>query len=74
MSAGATAIFRQAASEGRDRLNAAELGALLSSLAIKFHKDAAPAEKLPAVELRISLNNTREFGMVVSAGLGGLDA
>lgn len=74
LSAGATAIFRQAASDGRDRLNAQELGALLSSLAIKFQKDAAPTEKSPAVELRISLNNTREFGMVVSAGLGGLDA
>ena len=74
LSAGATAIFRQAASEGRDRLNAAELGALLSSLAIKFEEYASPAEKSPAVELRISLNNTREFGMVVSAGLGGLDA
>jgi acyl-CoA synthetase (NDP forming) len=73
-SSAATAIFRQAASEGRDRLNAAELGALLSSLAIKFREHASPAEKLPAVELRISLNNTREFGMVVSAGLGGLDA
>ena len=74
LNSAATAIFRQAASDGRDRLNAPELGALLSSLAIKFHKDAAPAEKSPAVELRISLNNTREFGMVVSAGLGGLDA
>jgi acetate---CoA ligase (ADP-forming) len=70
----ATAIFRQAASAGRESLNAQELGALLSGLAIEFQKDAAPAERAPAVELRISLNNTREFGMVISAGLGGLDA
>ena len=74
LSAGATAVFRQAASAGRDRLNNPELGALLSGLAIKFKEDAAPAGKPPAVELRISLNNTREFGMVLSAGLGGLDA
>jgi acyl-CoA synthetase (NDP forming) len=74
LSAGATAIFRQAASAGRDRLNNPELGALLSSLAIAFKEDAAPAGKPLAVELRISLNNTREFGMVISAGLGGLDA
>ncbi len=70
----ATAIFRQAASAGRDTLSKAELGALLSSLAIGFEEDVAPAAKPPAVELRISLNNTREFGMVLSAGLGGLEA
>jgi len=74
LSSAATAIFREAASDGRDRLNAQELGALLSSLALKFKEQGSPAEKSPAVELRISLNNTREFGMVVSAGLGGLDA
>jgi acetate---CoA ligase (ADP-forming) len=74
LSAGATAIFRQAASDGRNSLNARELGDMLSSLAITFQNDAAPAEISPAVELRISLNNTREFGMVISAGLGGLDA
>ena len=74
LSAVATALFRQAASAGRDSLNAGELGALLSSLAIKFKEKAAPDENSPAAELRISLNNTREFGMVLSAGLGGLDA
>ena len=74
LSAAVTAIFRQAAAEGRDSLNDPELGALLSSLAIAFKEDAAPAGKPAAVELRISLNNTREFGMVLSAGLGGLDA
>ena len=74
LSAGATVIFRQAASDERDSLNARELGDLLSSLEITFQKDAAPAERSPAVELRISLNNTREFGMVISAALGGPDA
>ena len=74
LGAAATAIFRQAASAGRDRLNQAELGGLLSSLAIGFEDTAAPATQTAAAELRISLNNTREFGMVLSAGLGGLDA
>ena len=36
LNASAGAIFRQAASGGRDALNRAELGALLSSLAIGF--------------------------------------
>ena len=72
LNSAATAILRQAASGGRDNLNTAELAALLSSLAIGFKE--APAAKPAAVELRISLNNTREFGMVLSAGLGGLDA
>ena len=74
LSSGTAAIFRQAAATGRDALNSAELDTLLSSLAIGFEKGASPAAKSPAVELRISLNNTREFGMVISAGLGGLDA
>src|SRR3990170_2232231 len=67
---GSAAIFRQAAAAGRDALDSAELGALLSGLAIGFKDGAAP----PAVGVRISLNNTREFGMVLSAGLGGPDA
>jgi acyl-CoA synthetase (NDP forming) len=71
---GATAIFRQAASEGRDTLNTPELGVLLSSLGVGFDQHAAPTGSSAAVELRFSLNNTREFGMVISAGLGGLDA
>ncbi len=71
----ATALFRQAAAETRDTLNHAELGLLLSSLGIGFSADAASAGRMsPDVALRISLTNTREFGMVISAGLGGLDA
>jgi acyl-CoA synthetase (NDP forming) len=69
-SAGAAAVFRQAAEAGRDSLNGAELGALLSGLGIDFQQAPAPA----AQGMRISLNSTREFGMVISAGLGGLDA
>jgi len=71
---GVTAIFQQAAAAGRNTLNNAELGVLLSSLGIQFDQGAARAETASAAELRISLNNTREFGMVISAGLGGLEA
>ncbi|MBE0619233.1 MAG: CoA-binding protein, partial [Burkholderiales bacterium] len=68
------AILRQASAAGRDALNQAELGALLSGLSIGFKESPTPAANVSAVEVRISLNNTREFGMVLSAGLGGLDA
>ncbi|MDO8942259.1 MAG: hypothetical protein Q7U75_03700, partial [Desulfobacterales bacterium] len=67
-------LFEQAASAGRNTLNPAELGTLLSGLGIELVRDASPTMPPPTVELRFSLNNTREFGMVISAGLGGLDA
>lgn len=64
------ALFRQAAAQGRGRLDAGELQTLLGGLGIALDA-AAPAG---AAEIRISLNCTREFGMVLSAGLGGLEA
>ncbi|MDP2824227.1 MAG: CoA-binding protein [Sulfuritalea sp.] len=69
-----TALFAHAAAAGRNTLNQAELGTLLSSLGVAFTQEASPTQWPPAVELRVSLNNTREFGMVISAGMGGLDA
>ena len=74
-SAGVTALFRQAALHGRNTLNAAELGVLLSALGIGLDASGPPGGKTSSsAELRFSLNNTREFGMVISAGVGGLDA
>lgn len=70
----AAALFRQAAATGRETLNGGELEALLSSLDISLAAQPGAANQPPAVDLRISLNNTREFGMVISAGMGGLDA
>jgi len=67
------AIGKHAAAAGRNALNEAELGALLSALDIIYRGDPK-AKSASGVELRISLNNTREFGMVISAGLGGVDA
>ncbi len=66
----AAALFAQAASAGRSSLNDGELKALLDRLGLAF---AAPAPA-GAAAVRISLNSTREFGMVISAGLGGLEA
>nr|WP_246265357.1 CoA-binding protein [Aromatoleum diolicum] len=62
-------MFKQAVAEGRDSLNQAELERFVASFG------AALTDGVPGgVDLRIELNNTREFGMVLSAGLGGLDA
>ena len=69
-SAKAAALFRKAADAGRDQLDSAELAAFLSGLDLGFQAADARA----AQGVRISLNNTREFGMVISAGLGGPDA
>jgi acyl-CoA synthetase (NDP forming) len=70
----ATELFRHAAAEARDTLNGAELGTLLSSLGIALDAAAASPARASAVELRIGLEDTREFGPVISAGAGGLDA
>jgi acyl-CoA synthetase (NDP forming) len=70
----AMAIFNQAAAERRDTLSNPELASLLSSLQIRFEPNAVAAAHAPGIELRIGLNHTREFGMVISAGAGGLDA
>jgi len=74
LSAATAAIFRQASAAGRVALNQDELDALLSGLALESGAGAAPAVDAAAVDLRISLNNTREFGMVLSAGSGGPEA
>jgi acetate---CoA ligase (ADP-forming) len=69
----ATGLFRQAAAVGRETLNQTELDTLLSALGVTFRREAGTGA-LATVDLRISLNHTREFGMVISAGMGGLDA
>ena len=67
-------LFRQAAADGRCKLNPTELNLLLSRLGIQLAQEKTTAEDLFAVDLRVSLNNTREFGLVLSAGMGGADA
>ena len=65
----AGALLAQAAAQGRDQLNASELQALLEGLGVTLD---ATAPEAPG-ELAISLTNTREFGLVISAGQGGVD-
>ena len=67
-----TRLFHQAAAAGRQNLQAAELEALLAALGMAYVPTAVQSSLAPS--LRISLNRTREFGMVLSAGFGGLDA
>lgn len=67
-------LFEQATAAGRDALNHAELGTLVASLGMVFNPNIALVQPQPPVELGLSLNCTREFGMVISAGIGGLDA
>jgi len=73
-SAGSTAasLFQQARSAGRMSLDVNELGALLELLGCALlSRDAATAPE--RCELQVSLQHSREFGMVISAGLGGFD-
>ena len=44
------------------------------SFEIGFGDGTSATAESSAFDLRISLNNTREFGMVLSAGMGGPDA
>ncbi|WP_018990266.1 CoA-binding protein [Aromatoleum toluclasticum] len=61
-------LFRQAAGQGRNAFDAVECERFVASFG------AALAEGVPGgVDLRIALENTREFGMVLTAGAGGLD-
>ncbi len=71
LAATAAALFAEAAAVGRDSLDQPGMVKLLGGLEIPLA--AGPAGPTP-VALRIRLENTREFGMVLSAGSGGLDA
>ncbi len=68
----ATALFREASDAGRTTLNRTELNTLLTALGSGLAEDLAPLTSNHG-ELRVSLHNSREFGLVLSAGLGGLD-
>ena len=70
--AAATAVLGRVAEEGRSELAAGEIASLLASLGLGYL--AGEARPAPTIELRIALENTREFGLVLSAGAGGLDA
>ena len=65
-------LFTHAADAGRSILDTSELNALLAHLGVGLDREGS--QLAPAIDVRISLNNTREFGMVISAGLGGLES
>ena len=70
----AMALFQQAGHAGRWRLSPDELRSLLGSLGITFCDDPTAAPGIHAVAFRVGLHNSREFGMVLRAGFGGIDA
>ncbi|MFB1029006.1 MAG: CoA-binding protein, partial [Thauera sp.] len=65
----AARIYHTAREAGRATLDAGELARLLG--AAELHTATAPAG---AIELSIRVHATREFGLVLGAGVGGLDA
>ena len=70
----ATAILERVADEGYGVLAPSNVASLLGVLGIAFDPDNASRSPAAPVDLRITLENTREFGLVLSAGPGGLEA
>ncbi len=67
-------LFEQAAAAGRATLDAAEMARLLASFKLALTADGVRAAPSAPVEIYLRLYRTREFGMIISAGSGGLDA
>ena len=68
----AVALFQDAISAGRNTLGTAELESLLAALSCPLLQDLAGVATV-STKLRVSLHYSRDFGHVISAGLGGLD-
>ncbi|MBW7859962.1 MAG: CoA-binding protein [Rhodocyclaceae bacterium] len=66
-------LFRQAAFAGRKQLDAGEVRELLDGLAMQPASESGTDGGYD-VELQVSVELTREFGLVLSAGFGGDDA
>ena len=65
-------LFHHGANAGRTQLSPTELDTLLTVLGCQRSEDSVTAAT--SGELLVSLNNSREFGMVISATLAGSDA
>jgi acyl-CoA synthetase (NDP forming) len=65
-------VLQFAAGEGRGALTATQVATLLTALGLQPAADSMRVATV--VELRIGLERTREFGLVLRAGPGGLDA
>jgi acetate---CoA ligase (ADP-forming) len=70
---GATAMLRAAAATASGALGDDALRALVADTGIGVAQPGAASPGPAGVRLRIGLERTREFGMVISAGLGGPD-
>ncbi len=68
----ASALFEQAHAQGRAELDTSALQALLGALGAALHPPIGADHNQPV--MRVGLDHTREFGLVLYAGLGGLDA
>ena len=69
----AAALLRSVAAAGRAALDERELSGLLADLGLA-PASAAAAARDDGAALRIGISRSREFGMVISAGPGGIDA
>ncbi len=69
----AATLFQQAASASRASLGRSELETLLGALDIALSGEVESAAAASSGELRLSLHNSREFGLVLSASAVGLD-
>ncbi|MFO1317621.1 MAG: CoA-binding protein [Burkholderiales bacterium] len=68
----AAALVTAAAAEGRDTHAYPDVAPLIAALGLRFAPGTPAAAREPAVS--VSLVHTREFGLVLSAGAGGIDA
>jgi acyl-CoA synthetase (NDP forming) len=69
----ALARLRRMAAQRLQPPSESELRALAAELGFGVEEAASTTVAPPAIELRISLENTREFGLVIGAGTGGRD-
>ena len=67
----AAELFQQAGA--RKELSRSELETLLGALGITLAGEVEAAAAASSGELQLSLRNSREFGLVLSAGAAGLD-
>ncbi len=70
LAAQASALFQDAARQGRDSLDSTGLSRLLAVVGLALDTGSS----VGGAAMRITLNSTREFGMVIGAGFGGLEA
>jgi acetate---CoA ligase (ADP-forming) len=70
--AAVAALFHHAATDRSDTLGPRALAIVLSGLGLRLDAQAGPGAA--GLEFRIAIADTREFGLVVSAGAGGVDA